>query len=166
MSVITGGPGSTAHVTGAGDRHKLMWAGRTVFDVVLGGAETGGMVSLLDQWGKRGDVTPMHIHRNESEIFYVLEGGITAWSGDDVHELDAGGAVYLPPGRPHAFGIRTEEARLITVCGPTFASFVTAAGVPMTDGGSATWDFDVDRIMSAAAEHDIDIVGPPPELPA
>lgn len=107
----------------------------------------------------------MHVHRAEAEVFYVLEGGITAWAGGDVHELDAGDAVYLPSGQAHAFGIRTPTARVLTVTAPGgFADFVDAAGVPVSGDVPATWEFDVGRIMGAAAKHDIDIVGPPPAL--
>src|SRR5206468_2448217 len=97
--------GAPASISRPGSRPRLLWAGGTVFDLILDGSQTGGAVELLDQWGREGDTTPMHIHHREAEIFYVLEGGITAWAGDDVHTLDAGSAVYLPPGQPHAFGI-------------------------------------------------------------
>ena len=137
-----------------------------MFDLIIGGEQSGGAVSLLDQRGRRGDVTPLHIHRSEAEIFYVLEGGITAWSGSDTYQIEAGGAVYLPAGQAHAFGIRTAEARLITVTAPGgFADFVTAAGIPFTGDAPTTWEFDPGRIMAAAAPHDIQIVGPPPALP-
>ncbi len=153
-------------VTRAADRRRLLWAGGTVFDLIIGGQQSGGAVSLLDQTGRRGDVTPLHIHNSEAEIFYVLEGGITAWSGSEVHQIDAGGAVYLPAGQPHAFGIRTDEARLITVTAPgQFGDFVTAAGIPITGDTPASWEFDVGRITAAAEPHDIQIVGPPPDLP-
>lgn len=154
------------HVSRPTERQRLLWTGRTVFDVVLNGEQTAGAVALLDQWGERGDVTPMHVHRHEAEIFYVLEGGITTWFGDDVQDLDAGGAVYLPAGRPHAFGIRTDKARLVTVTAPAgFAAFVSQAGVPVSGETPKTWEFDLGRIMQAASAHDIEIVGPPPSLP-
>jgi hypothetical protein len=138
-----------------------------VFDLIIGGEQSGGAVSLLDQRGRRGDVTPLHIHNSEAEIFYVLEGGITAWAGSDVHQIEAGGAVYLPPRQPHAFGIRTDEARLITVTAPGgFASFVSVAGIPVEGDVPTTWEFDLGRIMAAAGQHDIQIVGPPPDMPA
>lgn len=156
---------AAADISHAADRTRLLWAGGTVFDVVLDGARTAGAVALLDQSGRRGDVTPMHVHRNEAEIFYVLEGGIRAWSGDDVVDLEAGGAIHLPAGSPHAFGVRTAEARLITITvGPGFADFVRAAGVPVDGAAPQTWEFDVGRILAQAPLHGIDIVGPPPAL--
>jgi quercetin dioxygenase-like cupin family protein len=156
----------SAFVTHAADRRRLLWAGRTVFDLIIGGEQSGGAVSILDQWGRRGDVTPLHIHNREAEIFYVLEGGITAWAADEIHQIEAGAAVYLPPGQAHAFGIRSDEARLITVTAPGgFADFVRAAGVPVDGETPTAWEFDPARIMAAAGQHDIQIVGPPPDLP-
>lgn len=158
---------TAADVSSAASRTRLLWAGGTVFDVVLGGDQTGGAVAVLDQWGRQGDVTPMHVHRNEAEIFYVLDGGIRAWSGDAVIDLDAGDAVHLPAGSAHAFGIRSAEARLLTVTvGPGFADFVRAAGVPSDGAAPQTWEFDVGRIMQQAPLHGIEIVGPPPQLPS
>ena len=161
MSALGSGP----RLSLPADRPKLLWAGKTVFDVVLGAEHTGGAVALLEEQGERGDVTPMHVHRDEAEIFYVLEGGVTAWAGDDVHQLDAGSAVFLPAGQPHALGIRSERARVITITVPGgFADFVSAAGVSVTGSVPATWDFDEERILQAAPLHGIDIVGPPPPL--
>jgi cupin domain len=137
-----------------------------VFDLVLDGSQTGGTVALLDQRGSRGDTTPMHIHHAEAEIFYVLEGAVTAWSGEDTIELEAGGAVYLPAERPHAFGIRSQEARLVSVTTPAgFASFVRSAGIPINGDMPRQWEFDIARLIGAAPHHGIEIVGPPPSLP-
>jgi quercetin dioxygenase-like cupin family protein len=158
--------GPEAAVTNKSDRPQFLWAGGTIFDVVLDETQTGGSVALLDQRGVRGDTTPMHVHSDEAEIFYVLEGAITAWSGDDVLTLEAGGAIYLPPNQPHALGVHTERARLITITSPAgFANFVRAAGTPITGDLPAQWEFDLTSIMSAAPLHHIEIVGPPPALP-
>ena len=146
-----------------GDRPRYLWAGQTTFDVVLDGSSTGGSIALLDRFGGRGDATPVHIHRDESEIFYVVEGTITAWAGDDVHELGHGSAVYLPAGKPHAFRVDTDKARILTITAPAgFADFIRAAGIP-SDEVPAHWDFDLGRVMAAAPEHGIEIVGPPPQ---
>jgi quercetin dioxygenase-like cupin family protein len=158
--------GNAARISRSGGRSKLLWTGGTAFDLVLDGSQTAGSVALLDQWGRDGDITPMHIHRQEAEIFYVLEGGITAWAGDDVHTLDAGDAIYLPSGQAHAFGIHTPQARLITVTAPAgFADFVKAAGIPVSGKVPVAWEFDLSAIMRAAPQHGIEIVGPPPSLP-
>ena len=161
MSVL----GSGAGVSRREDRRRLLWAGRTTFDVVLDASHTQGTIALLDQHGERGDATPVHIHHDESEIFYVLDGTIVAWSGDERLTLGAGGALYLPAGSPHAFAVSSPTARLISVTAPAgFAAFVQAAGVPVDGDVPATWEFDMGALMAASQEHRIEIVGPPPSL--
>ncbi|MGA8996178.1 MAG: cupin domain-containing protein [Nocardioidaceae bacterium] len=161
MSIVGAGP----QVSRRAERPPLLWAGGTVFDVVLGGEATGGGVALLDQEGVHGDVTPLHLHRHEAEIFYVLDGEVTAWVGEDRHRLGVGDAVHLPAGQPHALGVHSQRARILTVTAPAgFAAFVRAAGMPVDGDRPATWSFDVERIMAAAPAHDIEILGPPPTL--
>jgi len=122
-------------------------------------------MALPDQWGERGDATPLHVHRSEAEICYALEGGVTAWVADEEHTLAAGAAIYLPARLPHAFAVHTDRARLISVTAPaTFAGFVRRAGVEI-DEVPSTWEFDLGTLMAAAADHEIDIIGPPPQLP-
>lgn len=152
-------------VSHAEQRKKLLWAGGTVFDVVLGEEQTGGHVALVDQWGVRGDATPRHVHRDEAEIFYVLEGTIRAFHLDTSVDLAAGGAIYLPANQDHAFGVLSERVRLLTITTPgSFASFISTAGVAVEADVPAQWEFDVGRIMGAAAGHGIEITGPPPSL--
>ncbi len=163
MSVLPSGVG----ISHAVDRRRLLWAGGTSFDLVLDSAQTQGSVALLDQTGVRGDTTPLHIHHGEAEIFYVLEGDIHAWAGDDEVAVGAGGALYLPSGQRHAFGVVSATARLISVTAPAgFGEFVRAAGVPVEGDLPATWEFDLGALMAAAPAHQIEIVGPPPALPA
>jgi quercetin dioxygenase-like cupin family protein len=152
-------------VTRASERRRLLWAGGSTFDVVLGPEHTGGHVALVDQSGARGDVTPMHVHLDEAEVFYVLDGSIRAFHGGTSLDLEAGSAIYLPPAQEHAFGVISERARILTLTTPgSFASFVTSAGVEIEGEAPTQWDFDLTRIMAAAAEHRIDITGPPPAL--
>ena len=150
-------------VSHAADRDRWLWAGGTVFDVVLGGEHTGGSLALLDQPARQGDATPVHVHRGEAEAFYVIEGAITAWAGDAALTIGSGGGVHLPAGLPHAIRVDTVQARIIVLTAPAgFADFVRAAGVRSEGDIPAAWEFDVERIMAAAPQYDIDIVGPPP----
>ena len=147
------------------DRPRLLWAGGTVFYVVLGAYATGGGLALLDQWGSLGDATPLHVHRREAEVFYVLEGSIRAWHLGTPHDLSAGSAVYLPAGQEHAFAVSSDRARVITVTTPgMFGDFVAAAGIAAEGVVPARWEFDVGRISAAASANGIDITGPPPSL--
>lgn len=108
----------------------------------------------------------MHVHRDEAEVFYVLDGTIAAWAGDDVLHAGVGDALWLPPGLAHAMAITSGTARILTISAPSaFGDFVRQAGVAVAGPRPQRWAFDLDRIVDAAAARRIDIVGPPPALP-
>jgi mannose-6-phosphate isomerase-like protein (cupin superfamily) len=46
---------------------------------------------------------PLHIHHDEDEAWYVLDGRLRVKVGDAEHEVPAGGAVIGPRGQPHTF---------------------------------------------------------------
>ncbi len=147
------------------DRSRYLWAGGTVWDVVLGADQTGGHIALLDQRGRQGDATPMHLHPHEAEIFYVVDGTIRAFHGGTSVDLGPGAAIYLPAGQEHGMGVVSDRARIVTITTPgSFSAFVQAAGVPVDGDEPAQWEFDVSRLMSNAAAHDIQVTGPPPTI--
>ena len=62
-------------------------SGRAI--VKAGPAETGNAFSQLVMDEPRGSGTPIHIHHNEDETFYILEGQVTMVSGDERIDLEA-----------------------------------------------------------------------------
>jgi mannose-6-phosphate isomerase-like protein (cupin superfamily) len=46
--------------------------------------------------------TPLHVHENEDELFYVLEGEHVFQVGDQEFHAGPGGLVFAPRGVPHA----------------------------------------------------------------
>jgi mannose-6-phosphate isomerase-like protein (cupin superfamily) len=65
--------------------------------------------------------TPPHVHTNEDEIFYVLEGEHVFRIGDDEHALGPGEAVFAPRGVPHS------QRRVVARTGRTL-TMVSPAG--------------------------------------
>src|SRR5262245_39188248 len=57
--------------------------------IKAGPDETGNAFSQLVMDEPRGSATPTHIHHNEDETFYVLEGQVTMFSGDERIDLEA-----------------------------------------------------------------------------
>jgi quercetin dioxygenase-like cupin family protein len=45
----------------------------------------------------------LHIHREQTDSFYVLDGVLTMQIGDDIIELGPGDFATAPPGVPHTF---------------------------------------------------------------
>jgi mannose-6-phosphate isomerase-like protein (cupin superfamily) len=61
---------------------------------------TGGAFTIFEE---RDPVdTPLHVHTNEDELFYVLEGEHVFQVGDEEHRAGPGGLVFAPRGVPHA----------------------------------------------------------------
>jgi mannose-6-phosphate isomerase-like protein (cupin superfamily) len=62
---------------------------------------TGGRFSLIEEPPPMVD-TPLHVHSNEDELFFVLEGEHVYQVGDEEFRLGPGGLVFAPRGIPHA----------------------------------------------------------------
>ena len=99
-----------AHVPGEGE-HFWFFGGLTT--IKADGAETGGRVMVTEQLAPRGSGSPLHVHHNEDEWFYVLEGELTFWVGGEVTVAPAGSFVFGPRDIPHTFIVSSVDARLL-----------------------------------------------------
>ena len=135
--------------------------------VKAGGAETGQAFAQVEADGPRGDATPRHVHHNEDETFYVLEGEVTVLVGDERIDLGRGDYCYAPRGVAHADIVRSERARFLTTISPAGLEqlFVTL-GIPVTDDQppSGVVMPPMDETLRLFAGHGVEIVGPPPTL--
>jgi uncharacterized cupin superfamily protein len=48
-------------------------------------------------------IAPLHLHRNDDEAWYVLEGALCVRVGKDVVEAKAGSAIFVPRGKAHTY---------------------------------------------------------------
>jgi mannose-6-phosphate isomerase-like protein (cupin superfamily) len=78
---------------------RLRFSGAEV--VVRASAETtGGAFTILEEVSPLD--TPLHMHENEDEVFYVLEGDHVIQVGDEEFHLGPGGLAFGPRRVPHA----------------------------------------------------------------
>jgi quercetin dioxygenase-like cupin family protein len=125
---------------------------------------TGGRVAVLEHLAPRGAGSPLHVHRHEDEWFYVLDGELTFWVDGEVTVAPAGSFVYGPRGLPHTFVVSSEQARFLLVTEPAgFETFVRTLAEPAERAipPAATEPPDVARLAAVAAEHGLEILGPP-----
>jgi mannose-6-phosphate isomerase-like protein (cupin superfamily) len=80
---------------------ELVRFGDATILVRASGQSTGGALSLFEELPPMID-TPRHLHANEDELFYVLEGEHVIEVGDEEHRVGPGAAVFAPRGVPHA----------------------------------------------------------------
>jgi mannose-6-phosphate isomerase-like protein (cupin superfamily) len=62
---------------------------------------TGGALGVMEEVPPLAD-TPLHVHTNEDELFYALEGEHVIQVGDDEHRIGPGESAFGPRGVPHA----------------------------------------------------------------
>src|ERR1700761_1081287 len=67
------------------------------------GATTGGHFDFMVGEVRYLSGPPLHVHAEQDDTFYVLEGVLTIQADDEVFELTAGDFVSVPPGVPHTF---------------------------------------------------------------
>jgi quercetin dioxygenase-like cupin family protein len=129
------------------------------------GAETGGTFSLVEQLVPPGFASPWHVHHNEDESFYVIDGKVTVVVANRSTTLSTGDYAFGPRGIPHGFRIEGERpARvLLMTSGATFAEFVRETSQP-ADGPKAPEpnEADFQKLVAAAQIYGLSILGPMP----
>ena len=126
---------------------------------------TGSRVAVMDVLSPQGPGSPLHVHHNEDEWFYITEGEITFWVGGRIFNASAGSFVYGPRGIPHTFDVTSPEARFLLVAEPGgFEDFVRGLAVPATARTlppPTVQPPGLDRLMAAAVQYGLEIIGPP-----
>ncbi len=127
--------------------------------VLADGERTDGRFGLVDMIDvPAGNMPPLHVHHAEDEGFYVLAGQVTLHLPGQRIEARAGDFVLAPRGVAHTYEVGDEPARWLVLTSPAgFERFVR--GVAALDAP------DPARLAAIAAEHDIEILGPPGMLP-
>jgi 5-methylphenazine-1-carboxylate 1-monooxygenase len=100
---------------------------------------------------------PPHIHPNQDEYVYVLEGELTLVTGDGDHVAGAGDLVRLPMGKPHGLFNRSGGTVLclfwVAPTGRLYDLFVAihALGEKQTP----------EAVVALAGEHEVEFLPPP-----
>ena len=96
-----------------GEGEQMWFAGGGTFTWKATAEETGGAFLLLEDRMEQGKVTPLHLHPNEDEAIYVLEGELLVHFDGEEHRVGPGGLFVAPRGLPHAFMVVSESARVL-----------------------------------------------------
>jgi quercetin dioxygenase-like cupin family protein len=89
---------------------ESFWGFGSLWTLKASAEQTGGRVSVIEEVSPRVAVTPLHVHREDDETFYLLEGEITFYLEDERPiPAQAGSFVHVSGGAPRlpgAFGDR------------------------------------------------------------
>ena len=125
---------------------------------------TGGAFGLIEQSLPAGFASPYHVHRNEDEAFYVLDGEFAFVCDGTWLQAGPGSYVFGPRNVPHGFRVTRGPARMLLLCAPAgFEQFAIDLSEPEPAPGVTPAPPDMGRLVATAAKYSIDILGPLPE---
>ena len=69
--------------------------------VLLTSEAAGGAISVIVGWLKPGEGPPDHIHSNQEELFFIVEGTCEVAAGDQTSTAGPGTIVFIPRNTVH-----------------------------------------------------------------
>src|SRR3954466_13029495 len=129
---------------GEGDQLFNPVGGQVTFKVRTPG------VTIFESVIAPGDGPPLHLHRNEEEALYVLDGTFRFQLGEEIVEAPRGSMMFAPRGVPHCFQHVGAEPRALLI---TFSPGGMERFFELTGSDPA-------KFAEAAAQVGMEVVGP------
>jgi quercetin dioxygenase-like cupin family protein len=134
-----------------GDVYDPMW-------VFKHGSLTGGGFDFMIGEVRYLAGPPLHVHDEQHDTFYVLDGTLAIQVGDDVFDLGPGDFASVPPGVAHTFdNVRADQAP-VKVC-----NLMTPAGLDQLFvdlGALGAGTHDPEKLGEAGRQNGVTFVGP------
>jgi quercetin dioxygenase-like cupin family protein len=129
--------------------------GRLTFKI--GSADTDGALTAFESIAAPGEGPPLHIHVNDDEIFYALEGSFRFKLDGELLDAPAGTLAFIPKGVAHTWqNVGDEPARLLIVTAPAgFERFFELFAQIPADASPA------DEFRRIGEEIGMTVAGPP-----
>ena len=144
-----------------GVHYKMKGVTSNTLDLKISGNDTDGELAVFEQIGLTPNGgPPLHVHPNQDEWFYVVEGSYLFQVGADRYQIKAGDTIYLPRKVPHAFVQLSEKGKMIV-------SYLPAGKMEKFFAVTDSWTKPPtkEEMAKAFADHDMEVVGPPLQIP-
>lgn len=141
---------------------QAFWFLSTLIEMKATAENTGGVFSLFEELHPPGYETPMHIHRNEEEAFYVVEGEATFTVGEETISAKPGTFLYGPRDIQHKYKVEgSMPLKLLIMLLPAGGEqFFIESSVPADEFKLPpdTLAPDMGKLIAAAQKYGIEIV--------
>ena len=97
---------------------QSIWYNGSLMTFLATAEDTQGQFALIEAVARKGNAPPPHMHHQEDEIFYVVEGEITASVGNKTIKATPGTLVFMPRDVVHSFAIESEQVRMLVLLTP------------------------------------------------
>lgn len=121
--------------------------------VLLTGEDTQGRFALIENENPPGVGPPLHVHRNEDEAFYVLDGEVEFTAKGESVVCGPGETVSLPEGLPHTWKTVGEtNARMLIMLFPAGLETYFRTLSELSEDGPP----DMEKVLEVSAQHGIE----------
>ena len=141
----------------------------------VSGEQTEGRLLQVRSTDSRGAAPPLHIHLDADETWYVIDGRIAVFVGDERIEAAPGDFVLGPMGVPHTFLVTSKRAEFLVSFSPAGTEgpsgygvdgFFQDVAVPVVPGQAPPdpTEPDPEDFGRRMLQYGIEMIGPPPTL--
>ena len=104
------------------------------------------------------DGPPLHVHREQDDTLFVLEGVLAIQISDDIFDLGPGDFSTVPPGVPHTFGNIRKDQPPVKMCNLMTPGGLDAQFRDISMMGEAAHN--PTKVAQLREKHGITVVGP------
>jgi quercetin dioxygenase-like cupin family protein len=139
---------------------KSVWLGGLGVDFKIWGEQTGRLLAVVEHPMEPGRLVPPHVHADEDEYSYILQGRFGVRIGDLETSAGPGTYVLKPRNVPHTFwNAGPEPARLVELISPAgFERFFDEVAEIFAAAGAGPPD--QERLGELAARYKVRFVNP------
>jgi len=136
-----------------------------IMEFKVTGAETSGLLCVVELTSFPHNGPPPHIHHREDESFYVIDGKFSFLLENRTIEANPGSFCHVPKGTLHTYqNIGTKPGRALVILTPAgFEKFWTEIADPVVNvaGPSGPPDHEtIGRLMSLAPKYGLEVKAP------
>jgi quercetin dioxygenase-like cupin family protein len=129
------------------------------------GSDTGGTHSVFEFYVPAGSGSPPHVHHNEDEAFYVVDGEFEFTVAGESMRVAAGGFIFGRRGVPHNFkNIGATHGRMVVTVTPAgLEDFFSECGARLDSPDSAPippTPEDIEKLVRTAPKYGLEIFLP------
>jgi quercetin dioxygenase-like cupin family protein len=165
-----GGAASRIFALEPGEGEALWWFGGLA-TIKATTEQTGGHYTLVEILVPEFPMEEslLHVHHFEDEGFYILEGEMTFYVGDQTIKARPGSYLFGPKDIPNAFSVDSGPARLLFILSPAgMEGLIREMGEPARELSippppeEEPDEAEMGRLMAIATKYGGEMLGPPP----
>ena len=106
---------------------------------------------------------PLHVHHREDEGFWILEGEVRLYVGDETIDASAGDFAWGPRDIPHRYTVGPNGCRMLFICTPAgFENLVRDMSVPAETRNvppASDEEPDMEHVATVAQRYGCELLG-------